>query len=339
MANKKISDLTGINAGDITNSMLWFITDPSGTNYKLTHTEFLTLISILGNAKKFGFPGGDTTLTENRTVTGQDTFGLNILNLASLNLGVYNGSFNSTRVYGDDATTEFYSPQGQSAIGLQDGQFYFAGPIIIGQTSDQRLRGNTPFFSFIDENDDNAGFIFRGSNEVEHSRFYLENNGDLCLLTSSKYPTPSPLVVYWNMSTKELFNTGPLNASNNFNSDRTPHILSTTTGINAKTVANTNLYTVPAGKTAIITEAVVRVTAANTITVPPTLGIGIAAGEDDIFAATVLTGLDTTTKVYKFNAANTYVAGAATNIIKLGIDVGATATTMTISIDLIGYLI
>jgi hypothetical protein len=67
--------------------------------------------------------------------------------------------------------------------------------------------------------------------------------------------------------------------------------------------------------------------------------MGIAAGEDDIFASTYLIGLTATTKVYKFNLAGTYVAGAAAEVIKLGIDTGATATTMTIAIDLLGYLL
>ena len=118
-----------------------------------------------------------------------------------------------------------------------------------------------------------------------------------------------------------------------------PSILSKTTGIDAKVVATTNLYTVPAGKTTIVTSAVIRVTAADTITVAPTLGIGIAAGEDDIIASTLLTGLDAVTKLWRFDVEGIAVIGAAAEIIKLGIDVGATATTMTISIDLIGYLL
>ncbi len=118
-----------------------------------------------------------------------------------------------------------------------------------------------------------------------------------------------------------------------------PCILSTTTGIDAKSVATTALYTVPAAKTAIITGAVVRVTVAAAITVVPTLGIGRNATQDDIFASTTLTGLDATTKVYVFDALGTFAVAAATEVVSLGIDTGATATTMTISIDLIGYIL
>jgi hypothetical protein len=115
-------------------------------------------------------------------------------------------------------------------------------------------------------------------------------------------------------------------------------LLSSTGSINAKTVATTNLYTVPVGKTMIPTMAVIRVTTATDITVVPTLGIGVAAGEADIFAPVALTGLDATTKIWTFITSGLSVKVVAEAIIKLGIDVGATATTMTISVDLFGYL-
>jgi len=117
------------------------------------------------------------------------------------------------------------------------------------------------------------------------------------------------------------------------------YILSTTTGIDAKIATTTNLYTVPSGKTAVITGAVIRITTADTITVPPTLGIGIVAGEENIFASTQLVGLDAGNEIYKFTSSGTLISGVATEVIKLGIDTGATATTMTITVDLIGYLL
>lgn len=116
-----------------------------------------------------------------------------------------------------------------------------------------------------------------------------------------------------------------------------PYLLSTTTGIDGTTIATTTLYTVPTGKTTIIIRAIIRVITATAIVTPPTLGIGIAAGEADIFASTALTGLNAVTKVYTFNAVGTYIAGQSTNVIKLGIDTGATAGAMVIAIDLFGY--
>lgn len=118
-----------------------------------------------------------------------------------------------------------------------------------------------------------------------------------------------------------------------------PYVLSTTTGIDAKTVATTTLYTVPTGKTAIITAAIIRCTTASSISVAPNMGIGRNATQDDIFASVALTGLTATTSIFAFSSIGTLATGAATELIKLGIDTGATATTMTIAVDLIGYLV
>jgi hypothetical protein len=113
----------------------------------------------------------------------------------------------------------------------------------------------------------------------------------------------------------------------------------TVTEIDAKIATTTNLFTVPADKVAIITGAVIRCREEDTITVVPTLGIGIAAGEDDIISSTPMTGLDTVTEFYRFSVEGVAVRGTADDVIKLGIDVGATATSMTIDVALFGYLV
>lgn len=113
--------------------------------------------------------------------------------------------------------------------------------------------------------------------------------------------------------------------------------LSTTTGINTKTTGTTTLYTIPTGKTAIITGAIVRCSAATAITVGATAGIGVATNEDDMFASTAMTNLTTTAKVYSFTLVGISVLGNAGDAIKLGIDVAATGTSQTIVVDLFGY--
>ena len=77
-------------------------------------------------------------------------------------------------------------------------------------------------------------------------------------------------------------------------------VLSRTTGIDLKTVAATNLYTVPTGKTAIITEILVRITVASGFSIAATAGVGVAAGEADIMAAIALTGLNAVGLVHRF---------------------------------------
>jgi len=116
-------------------------------------------------------------------------------------------------------------------------------------------------------------------------------------------------------------------------------VLSTTTGIDGTATGTTNLYTVPSGKTAIIIGAVVRLTAITGFTTVGIAGIGIAAGEDDIYTSQALTGLDATSEHFQYTALGTKASGAATNVIKFGIDTAYTATTATLAVDLIGYLI
>lgn len=116
-------------------------------------------------------------------------------------------------------------------------------------------------------------------------------------------------------------------------------VLSSTGSINAKTIAATNLYTVPAGRTAIITGATIRCTAASAITVGPALGIGVAAGEQDIFASTAINALTTTLVIFGFTAVGMSVSAAAGAVIKVGIDTGSTGTSQTIAVDLMGYLL
>lgn len=122
-----------------------------------------------------------------------------------------------------------------------------------------------------------------------------------------------------------------------------PTILSTTTGINAKTVANTALYTVPTGKTCVVTGYVVRATAGVSITNGPSAGVGNTAGTSNIAASQGMTALSGTATVgstsvfaWPIVGMSTYTSAAAVIYFNLG--TGATGTSMTIAVDLIGYL-
>lgn len=119
----------------------------------------------------------------------------------------------------------------------------------------------------------------------------------------------------------------------------TPVVLSSVFGINAKTSGTTNIYVVPSGKKAIINEAIIQVTDASSISTPPTLGIGVNAEADDIFSSATLTGLNSTSKIYKFFNSGTSSLGQSEEIIKCGVDTTATAVSMVIAIHLLGYLL
>jgi len=85
----------------------------------------------------------------------------------------------------------------------------------------------------------------------------------------------------------------------------------------------------------------VALTVADTVTVVGTAGVGVAAGESDMISPVSLTGLTITGKVKQIypDLTDAQVIGQAAEIIKLGIDVGFTATTATLAVDLLGYLL
>ena len=117
--------------------------------------------------------------------------------------------------------------------------------------------------------------------------------------------------------------------------------------IDGKTEAATNLYTVPTGKTAIITSIIARLSAASNVTQVADIGVGVASGEDDIIASATLTSIDTAglyTGLSPAGAANQFAKSAvAADVIKVGVDTAATTTApedvYTLVIDLFGYLI
>lgn len=114
--------------------------------------------------------------------------------------------------------------------------------------------------------------------------------------------------------------------------------LATVAGISTTATGATNVYTVPAGRTAIITSANVRCTAATAITTGPTLGMGVAAGEDDIYASTALASFLSVGQLYGFTTNGMSVSVAAGSVVKVGIDTAAVGTAQTVTVDLVGYL-
>jgi hypothetical protein len=116
-------------------------------------------------------------------------------------------------------------------------------------------------------------------------------------------------------------------------------ILASVGSINAKTVGVTPLLTVPAAATAVVTAVVIRSSGASGITAPASVGVGVAAGEDDIMPSTALAGLTVNSKSWTYVPTGLQVALTAGNVVNLGIDVGATGTSQTFAVELLGYLL
>jgi hypothetical protein len=113
-------------------------------------------------------------------------------------------------------------------------------------------------------------------------------------------------------------------------------------GINAKTVAATPLITVPVGKSMIVTEIVIRVTAwVAGAGAAATVGFGQPAAYTDYLAAAAQVIATGPTNVWTNKAAvkSMLVAYAAGIVFGANVTVGSTATTETWEISVFGFLV
>jgi hypothetical protein len=114
-------------------------------------------------------------------------------------------------------------------------------------------------------------------------------------------------------------------------------VLSITT-VDLKSVSTTGLYTVPSGRSVIVTDAIVKPTTATAAAGDGIMGIGVAAGEDDIFLPETITATLTTVR-FKFSSNSLAVVPAAGDVILAGVDSADTGTALVVDVYLFGYLI
>lgn len=135
---------------------------------------------------------------------------------------------------------------------------------------------------------------------------------------------------------------GTINSTTDIAAGTVISLLGTTTGIDLKSAAATTLYTVPVGKTAYITEIVIRITAVNTFAAGATIGVGKSASFNEWLAATAMGALSATNqfRLLSHSAAGLiYQSFAAGEVVAINVTIGATATTLTAACDVFGYLL
>lgn len=118
--------------------------------------------------------------------------------------------------------------------------------------------------------------------------------------------------------------------------------LGTVTGIDLKSTGATTLYTVPSGKTAYITEILIRITAVSAFISGATLGVGKTPSYNEWLAATAMGALSSTSqfRLLSHSAAGLiYQSFEATEVVAVNVTVGAVSTTLTAACDVFGYLI
>lgn len=111
--------------------------------------------------------------------------------------------------------------------------------------------------------------------------------------------------------------------------------LATVAGVDFNVTTKTTLFTVPPGKSCIITHMVTR--APSTSLTTASWGFGFNADGNDVVASATHTGLDGSTKYVLHSAKDASVLGAAADVfgVKCSIAQGAAAT---VAIDVFGYL-
>lgn len=116
------------------------------------------------------------------------------------------------------------------------------------------------------------------------------------------------------------------------------------TGVDLKAVADTDIFTVPAGRTFILTALVLDFTSSTAPTVSPTLKIKTGAGDmsppvsaltagDMAAGKTVYQGTDYLT------IGSSFFAAAAGSQVTLSVGTGATATTLLATVAVIGFYV
>lgn len=120
-------------------------------------------------------------------------------------------------------------------------------------------------------------------------------------------------------------------------------IVSTTTGIDAKSVATTELYSVPAGKTFIPIFVIIRVTSftvgAKAVQAVASFGGNAATYDDFLNTVTYTVANQDFFQIDRPADATEVTVQAAGDSFRISIETGSDATTETWAVDLLGYLL
>jgi hypothetical protein len=118
--------------------------------------------------------------------------------------------------------------------------------------------------------------------------------------------------------------------------------LATVTGINAKTVATTELYVVPTGKSLIVSHIVIRCTAftsgGKSVQAIAAFGGNSATYDDYLNSITYTVAAASVSITDSLLDAAVPIYAAATSF-RVSIETGSNATTETWAVDVFGYLV
>lgn len=116
-------------------------------------------------------------------------------------------------------------------------------------------------------------------------------------------------------------------------------VVSSISGINGTATGSTTLYANATGKTLIVDDVVLLVTAQTVATNGPTVQIGSSATGSDVYSSEAITALIVVNKLYHFGGPGMSVAIPNGGSLFMDITSGATATSLTLEAIVIGYFV
>lgn len=111
----------------------------------------------------------------------------------------------------------------------------------------------------------------------------------------------------------------------------------TLTGIDAKVAANSVIFTNNGSSDFVISNGIIRCTAASGITSGPSIGLGSAAGVNDIFSSVSLLALTVAGRSFGFSLIGMSITIPAGGSIYVNLTAPATGTSQTVCVDIEGY--
>lgn len=108
-------------------------------------------------------------------------------------------------------------------------------------------------------------------------------------------------------------------------------------GIDALVVGTTAMYTVPTGRTLVVTGVVPRVTVGTAVTVDGSVSLGTSGSFDQIVPTAVTNQMRAVNDEYALPVSAKAVIVPAGGTVTFRRVTGGTGTTLTIDVDLLGY--
>jgi hypothetical protein len=280
---------------------------------------------------------GAQSLTTRLTIGNSVTFNSSILSSGSntLSIGTTANSFQSISVN----TVQSGTGQGVAITGIAN---------IVGTTTNNTTSGattNSGAISFTSGNHtgnngtNSSGNVSLVTGNVTGVGTGVKTGGSINITTgnvSSAVAGSTSGDISLTIGTSGTSTTGAIKLNGKVQGQAT--ILSTTTGINAKSVATTVCYTNNTGTNVVIIGFIIRCTAASAITVGPTINV-YTSTPNDIFTSTAITNLTTTSKIFNMPISGMSVLVANSGTVTFSVDTASTGTSQTIAVDLIGYSI